>query len=324
MILKSVLLGIGILTIVCAVPLYSSAQEDNIVVAVVNGSKLKKADLDQELWKLLPENRAIHGKVAADKMERIRKEAMQKLVETELRYQDASAKGMKLSKSELNEEIEKISSRYKTNKAFKSSVSAAGFDEKSFALLVERTVLAERIRVAEVDNKVMVPDTAVREYYDKNSSRYSKPQEYHASQILIKVDPAASVEERSQRRSRAEMILKKLKEGAAFADIAAQESDDLSRIKGGDLGYFHAGQTMADFDDALEKMKVGEVSGLVESIYGYHIIQLNDKRPPRQIPFEELRAKIKAELIGNEKMRLTGLWMSGLRSKAVITYPGEK
>ena len=71
-------------------------------------------------------------------------------------------------------------------------------------------------------------------------------------------------------------------------------------------------------------MKVGEISALVESIYGYHIIQLTDKRPPRQIPFEELQAKIKVKLISDEKKRLTDLWMSGLISNAVITYPGEK
>lgn len=322
--LKAVLFGIAALFFVTIVPLYSSAQEGNMVVAVVNGSALKQADLNQELWKLLPENRTFHGKVAAEKMEKIRSEAMQKLVESELQCQDARAKGMKLSESELKKEIEKISSRYKANKEFQSSLAAAGFDEKSFALLVERTVLAERIRMAEVDNKAMVSDTQVREYYDKNSSRFSKPQEYRASQILIKVDPAASEEERLQGRSRAEMILKKLKEGAIFADIAAQESDDLSRIKGGDLGYFHAGQTMAEFDDTLAKLRAGETSGLVESIYGYHIIKLTDKRPPRQIPFEEMQAKIKAELIGNEKTRLMELWMSGLRSKAVITYPGVK
>ena len=321
---KVVLLGIGALPAVFAAPLFSHAQEDKQVVAVVNGSELKKADFNQEFWKLLPENRSFHGKVAADKMEKIRTEALQKLVDTELQYQDAKAKGMVLSANECKEEIEKISSRYKGKKNFKSLIAESGFDEKSFSLLVERTKLAERIRVVEVDNKVEVADSAVKAYYDKNAERYSKPQEYRASQILIKVDPAASEEERLQSRKKAEKILNKLKEGAVFADIAAQESDDMTRIKGGDLGYFHAGQTVEQFDGALAKMKVGETSDLVESIYGYHIIQLTDKRPPRQIPFEELRSKIKAELIANEKKRLMDQWMSGLRSKAVITYPGEK
>src|SRR6185369_5555949 len=111
--LKAVVLGMGALSVICSVPQYSSAQEDNRVVAVVNGSALKKADLNQELWKLLPENKTFHGKVAADKMEKVRSEAMQNLVDSELQYQDARAKGMKLNESELKAEIEKISSHYK-------------------------------------------------------------------------------------------------------------------------------------------------------------------------------------------------------------------
>ena len=120
---KVVLLGIGALPAVCAAPLFSHAQEDKQVVAVVNGSELKKADFNQEFWKLLPENRSFHGKVAADKMEKIRAERLQKLVDTELQYQDARAKGMVLSASECKEEIEKISSRYKGKKNFKSSIA---------------------------------------------------------------------------------------------------------------------------------------------------------------------------------------------------------
>jgi parvulin-like peptidyl-prolyl isomerase len=308
----------------CALPWSASAGQDNRVVAVVNGAPLTTADLNQEIWKLLPESKGFHGNISKEKMEKIRSESMLKLVESELQRQDAVAKGMMLGAAELKAEIEKLSSRFRTKREFQAAIEGSGFDEKEFDRFVERNVLSQRIRAAEVDDRVRVPDAAVKEHYDKNSSRYSKPQEYRASQILIKVDPAASEEERSTARARAEAMLKRIKQGAAFADVAAAESDDLTRIKGGDMGYFHAGQTMAEFEEALAKLKVGETGGLVETIYGYHIIMLTDKREPRQIPFEEMRAKINAELVAAEKQRLTDLWMSGLKARAVINYPGEK
>ena len=115
-----------------------------------------------------------------------------------------------------------------------------------------------------------------------------------------------------------------MKDGAIFADIAAQESDDMTRIKGGDMGNFHAGQTESEFDAALTKMKVGEISDLVETIYGYHIIHLVEKKMPRQLPFEEVSSKIKTELLLNEKKRLSDAWLSSLEKKAVISYPGKK
>ncbi|HEY3306888.1 MAG TPA: peptidylprolyl isomerase [Desulfuromonadaceae bacterium] len=324
MIFRSFRFVIVSIAILCSAPLFLFAQEENSVVAIVNGIQLKKADLNQEYWKLLPQNRNYHGNVSDEKTEKLRAEALQKLVLTELQYQDALAKGMKLGESELTAEIEKLSRNYKEKEGFEAAIAGSGFDLKSFARFVERTVLAERISIAEIDNQAVVPDAMVKSYYEQNGSHYSKPREYRASHILIKFDPAANDEERARARSRAEAILKKVRDGGIFADIAAQESDDLTRIKGGDMGYFHAGQTESEFDAALAKMKVGEISDLVETIYGYHIIQLVEKKLPRQLPFEEVSKKIKNELLNNEKKRLSDLWLSNLKNKAVISYPGKK
>lgn len=321
---KIVCLMVAFFAVACTPPRFSFAQQANKVVAVVNGSPLMTADLNQEILKILPENKTFHGKLSEEKIARIRAEAMQRLLESELQSQDAIAKGMKLSEAELKGEIDKFSSPFKTKKEFLAALAGSGFSEQGFSRFVERNVLSQRISAAEVDDRVNVKDAAVKEYYDRNSSRYKKPQEYRASQILIKVDPAASSDERSAARARAEAILKRVRQGGDFADIAAEESDDMSRIKGGDIGSFHAGQTVPEFDEELAKMKVGETSGIVESMYGFHIIRLTGKKEPRQIPFEEVRSKIGAELTESEKQRLTDLWMSGLKAKAVITYEGEK
>ena len=321
---RTVCLMVAFFAVMGILPQISCAQQENRVVAVVNGSPLTAADLNQEILKILPENKTFHGNLSDEKIARIRAEAMQKLLESELQSQDAIARGMKLGAAELNAEIDKLSAPFKTKKEFLAAIAGSGFSEKEFSRFVERNVLSQRISAAEVDDRAKVTDVAVKEYYDTNRASYKKPQEYRASQILIKVDPAASPEERATARARADGILKRVRQGGDFADIAAAESNDMSRIKGGDLGYFHAGQTVPEFDDALAKMKVGETSGIVESMYGFHIIRLTEKKEPRQIPFEEVRSKISAELIEREKKRLTDLWMSGLKTKAVITYPGEK
>lgn len=321
---KNVLLVVALFAVIFTLPRISPAQQGSKVVAVVNGSPLTAADLNQEILRILPENKTFHGQLPEEKIARIRAEAMQKLVESELQSQDAIARGMKLGEAELKAEIAKLSATFKTRKEFLAAVAESGFTEKEFSRFVERNVLSQRISTAEIDDRVKVTDATVKEYYDRNSSRYRKPQEYHASQILIKVDPAASPDERAGARARVEAILKKIRQGGDFADIAAAESEDMSRIKGGDIGYFHAGQTLPEFDEELAKMKVGDTSGIVESMYGFHIIRLTGKKEPRQIPFEELRAKIGTELTESEKRRLKDLWMSGLKTKAVITYPGEK
>lgn len=324
MAIKRFQLYIMIVAIIFSTPLFLFAQEGNDIVAVVNGIQLKEADLNQEFRKLLPENRNFHGNLSAEKTEKLRAEALQKLIDAELQYQDALARGIKLGEDEYKAQIQKISSNFPDKEQFEAAVAASGFDQKSFARFVERSLLSERLRIAEVDDKALVSDAMVKNYYEQNASRYKKPEEYRASQILIKVDPSANNEERATARVKTEAILKKLKDKKDFADIAAQESDDLTRIKGGDIGYFHAGQTIEEFDAAIAKMKVGEISDIIETIYGFHLIKLTEKRAPRQIPFDEVSNKIKMKLVADEKKRLAELWMSDLRKKAIITYPGKK
>ena len=149
-----------------------------------------------------------------------------------------------------------------------------------------------------------------------------KPEEYRASLILIKIPPSAKTEEKPPYRKKIEDIQQQLKEGADFGMLAAKYSEDMTRIKGGDLGVFHAGQSDdPEFDAQINKMNVGDVSGILSSLKGYYIVKLTDKRAPRQIPFEEVKEKIKKLLIERQRDSLFAAWMEGLRKKAVITFP---
>lgn len=300
------------------------AQPLSKVVAVVNGSKLVEAELYQEIQKIMPLNRNFHGAMPKEKSDKVRDEAMQKLIDQELEYQDALAKGMKLPESELTGEISALAARNKSGKEFKVVIAESGFDEIVFARFVERNILAARIVKREVDDKVSVTDRMIEDYYTKNTARYSKPQELRASHILIKAEPASTAAERAARKLKAEEILKRIKAGGDFAELAYTESEDMTRIKGGDTGYFHEGQTLPEFDAVLATMKVGDTSDVLESLYGYHIIRLTEKRAARQLPFNEVKDKIRNELVESEKKRLQEAWMAGLKKKAVILFPVEK
>lgn len=315
---------IMVLLFAVCLPLAANASNAAKTVAVVNGVNLSEADLNQEIGSILPMNQSFHGKLSAEKMVEIRSDAMKNLVESELRAQDARASGIKAPQAEIDEELGKISKRFKSKTEFSNAYKNAGYTKESFRLALERRMLAGKAHIQRVEAKISVSPTSIRAYYDKNSSKYSKPEEFRASIILLKVDPAATTEERTGRFVKAEALLKKVMAGAKFEELAINESDDASRIKGGDLGYFHAGQLVSEFEAALVKLKVGEASPIVEILEGYLIIKLTDKRPPRQIPFDEIQEKIKKDLIESEKKQLLSDWTANLYKKAVITYPGEK
>lgn len=315
---------IGILFLALCLPLTVHAEAGNKVVAVVNGVDLHESELNQEIGIIMPMNQSFHGRLSDEKMNKIRSEALKNLVDSELRAQDAGQKAIKIPSTVISAEMDRISQNFKSKDEFVTAYKASGFTEKSLSKMVERRLLAEKIRLAEVDGKVTITPEKVKSYYTDNVSRYSKPEEFRASHILVKVDPSSTTDQRSKLRVRADELLKRVSNGEPFENVAANESDDPSRIKGGDLGYFHLGQAVAEFEDALVKLKVGETSKVVETIYGFHIIRLTDRRSARQVPFDEIQDKINKDLVESEKKQLLEEWMGNLYRKAKITYPGEK
>lgn len=304
------------------VPNVFAADNGAAVVVTVNGVELTKAELDQEIGKIVPLERSFHGAMSQEKQLEIRKKALDALIDMELQHQDGLAKGHKLDKKAFDREIDTIAAKYPVREEYQDAVKNAGFSDKSMERFVSRNVIAKKIKELEVDKKLTVTDAMVAAYYEENKSRYMKPDEYRASLILVKVPPSSLSEQREEFRKKAEALHLQLKNGADFADLATKNSDDMSRIKGGDIGNFHAGQSDdPDFDPLIKKLKVGEISPVMTSLKGFYIVKLTDSKPPRQLPFDELKDKLKLSLISTQKEKLYSTWMDSLKKKAIIVYP---
>ena len=145
---------------------------------------------------------------------------------------------------------------------------------------------------------VKFSDEDLQNYYKENASRYGVPEERRASHILIKVDPKASAEERAKAKAKAEEILAQVRKNPAdFAALAKKNSqDEGSAANGGDLDFFSRGAMVKEFDAAVYAMKQGEISNLVETDFGYHIIELTGVRGGEKKPFEAVRAEVEAEV----------------------------
>jgi len=138
----------------------------------------------------------------------------------------------------------------------------------------------------------------LRKYYQENASRYGVPEERRASHILIKVDRNAPAAERAKAKAKADELLAQVRKNpASFAEVAKKNSqDEGSAVNGGDLDFFGRGAMVKEFDAAVYAMKQGEISNLVETDYGYHIIQLTGTRGGEKKPFEAVRAEVEAEV----------------------------
>ncbi len=143
-------------------------------------------------------------------------------------------------------------------------------------------------------SRVSVSEDELRRAYTENLQRYSTQEERRASHILIKAEASASADEKKAARAKAEQLLAELqKNPAQFAELARKHSDDPgSGANGGDLDFFGRGDMVKSFEDTAYGLKPGQISGVVESEFGFHIIQLTGVRGGETKPFEAVRAQI--------------------------------
>jgi peptidyl-prolyl cis-trans isomerase D len=191
-----------------------------------------------------------------------------------------------------DEEVRKF---YDTNKA--------SFAQQ--AKMAYQVVVLDQDKVAATIN---VTDEQLRSAYSSSLDNFRMPERVHARHILLKTDGKSDAEKKAL-HAKAEDLLKQLKGGADFAELAKKNSDDSSKEQGGDLGWFTHGQMVAEFDTAAFALKPKELSGVVTSQFGYHIIQTLEKDPAKLKPFEEVKDELAKEVRAQavtEKMQTLG------------------
>lgn len=277
--------------------------EDDKAIAKANGVKLKKADFDDAMNEIVPAA-IFHGGISLEKLEKYRPQAIEKMIEKELLFQLAKAKGMALPEKWLKEQKEKTIEKMGGRRAFEKALKKAKQTEKEFWRRGEKKYLVKLLLKKEVEDKAVVPDEEARDYYERNVKSFLRPASRHVKHILISVSPTASVEEKNEKRELAREVLEKAKRGEDFAKLAWDYSDDPYKVKGGDLGLVHEGRLDPALEEVVFSLGEGELTHVVETIYGYHIAKVERVNRQEQISFEAVRVKIKRELEDDRKETL--------------------
>ncbi|MBI4826320.1 MAG: peptidylprolyl isomerase [Nitrospirae bacterium] len=179
---------------------------------------------------------------------------------------------------------------------------------KEFEKMNLITTLLEK----EIRDKVKVEDAEAKSFYDSNTDKFKQNAGIRASHILVDTEGLGV------------SILAKLKAGADFAKLAAQYSTDEGNAKsGGDLGFFDRGRMVPEFEDAAFKLKVGEVSGLVKTQFGYHIIKVTDKKEGTQLSFEQAKENIKRQMLAEKQRNAYQSFVDGLKKSTKVTKNAE-
>lgn len=247
------------------------------VVAVVNSDVITKIDLEHELT-IASETLRRQG-TPLPAREVLEKQLLERLVTKSLLTQEARQSGIRVSESDVDSAVERIAAENKmTVPRLREAIEQGGLTYDRFRDDLRGEILVARLRDREVDSRVAVTDAEIQSFVRAQEAQPEKVDEYNLSHIMIQLPEQASSDEVRLRRARAEAALQQLQQGTDFRQVAVSYSDAPDALQGGEMGWRVPGRLPSLFLEALNKLKVGEVSDVLRSPAGFHILKLNDKR----------------------------------------------
>ncbi|MGA1843949.1 MAG: peptidylprolyl isomerase [bacterium] len=295
--------------------------DPNDIIARVNSSVITRINVDEEQGKLLQQ---LQGRVPPEQLDQIGpqvwKQALENIINFKLLVEESERENIAADAQDVAAHLSQISGRFATPEKFQEQLAAMGLSEETLRSQIEESLRINALLEQHTESASVIDDQAVQEFYRDNSESFQTPERIKASHILIAVDPNDGPEAREQKRQQLANLAEELKKGADFSQLAREHSDCPSKSRGGDLGFFERGRMVKPFEDAAFQLKVGEVSGIVETDFGYHLIKLTKREESSQQPLKEVRGKIETLLKQQKRNQAITDYLTTLRNKANIVY----
>ena len=255
----------------------------------------------------------------AGQRDQVIRAVLDQLIGYRLLAQESAARKMTVADADLETRMGQIRSQFPSEEAFQQAMQQRQTTLDKLRNETRSSMQITAMLQAELDAKAAVTAGQVKDFYDKNPDKFQQGERVKASHILVRVQANADAAEREQARTKATGILADVKAGRDFAALAKQHSDDPgSGANGGDLGYFERGQMVPPFEQSAFTLTPGQVSDLVQSDFGYHIIKVIDRQSGRMVPLEEVRPRIEQYLLGVNREEQTRLFVEALKSKGTV------
>ena len=287
-------------------------------IASVNGKPIPRSQYERRLSFFM--KRAAHGaqQLKDSDLAMFKNRILENLIDTELLYQQSQKKGVTVDDQAINEQIKKIKKRFFDETAYKKAIAKMYLSEKEFRNEIRRSLAIEQLLDTSVRRKITVTEKEGKKYYNENMNLFKEPEKVKVSQIWIKLPPNVEASKKNQARKKIETVQKKIRQGEDFGMLAKTYSEGPSAKREGKLGYFSKGHMPKPFEDAAFSLNVGEVSGIVETKFGYHLIKVTAKKPARTIPYKEVRPMIEQRLKKEKEKTEIQNYIENLKKSAEI------
>ncbi len=281
----------------------SAPGTDPHVLVTVNGFPLTEVDFDRELTMNRQKIPLKLSTYQNSEMETTRQEILDRLINFELLYQKSQQKGIVVSQSEVDQYLRELKSQFKEQSKYAQYLDGMKFSEASAREYTHRELSVNRF-INTIETEILpVGEDEKKQYYDNHHQRFREPEQIRINHIVLRMSQTATEQEQIEAIEKLSNIRDQVeKKEASFAELARTLSEDVTAENGGELGYFKRGQLIKPFEDAAFSLEVGEISGVVITPYGYHLIMVTEKIPEKELTYTEVQNEI-SKILTVERMK---------------------
>lgn len=262
-------------------------------IATVNGVEISRSKVQAQVSFMINQRGMGSGGITQPgTYKTIQEEVLEQLIVQELLWQEAQRREFVVSGDDVEQQLQKMKSGFDSEMAFHFKIKEGGFTEVTYREEIRQQRSAQRMLQEGIVPDIAISDEDVKKFYNENIERLSSPEQVRARHILI---IPKSDDDGGKRLAREKLtaVQKLLKGGTSFALVAMENSEGSSAKGGGDLGFFGRGQMVPAFEEVAFALQPGEISDVVETQFGYHIIKVEEHREAQTVPVEEAADKIR-------------------------------
>ena len=305
--------------------LKGAPEKSSGAVVEVNGIKFTNKQFEAEMTKKLA---VLKAQVPPDKLQQIKPELRKQIIDDfvirTLLSQEVKRLKISVTDQEVTEAIDRMKSTLPPGMTFDELLKKSDLTNEKFREEITLGVKINKLVFSQPSAKEKPTEKEVSKYYKDNKEKFKAPETVHARHILVSKNPGDDDKTKTGKKAKAEILRKQLLQGVDFADLAAKNSDCPSKSSGGDLGTFSRGQMVKPFEDAAFNQKVKVIGPVVETDFGYHIIQVMEHNDAKIIGFDnKIKGEIASFLQQQKRQDIFAEILKKLRAKATIIVQGK-
>jgi len=287
-------------------------------IARVNDQMLMRGDLDREM-KLVSLRLARQGRpVSEAQLKRYETNIRETLINRTLLLQESKSQGVEVKESLVTKALSDFRAAFDGEMAYTRALADMGFSEERLKSQIRDGLAVKALIDDKVTRHISLSDSQVRAFYDENPGLFRQPEQVRASHILIKVPENADQEKKAEAMAAIQALKARIENGEDFAVLAMENSEGPSKAKGGDLGFFGREQMVKPFSDAAFALQPGQVSGVVETRFGYHLIRVTERKEAQTMPFNDVKEAIAGRLRQEQEGKKIDAYIENLKEHADI------